>query len=153
MSPTRAPASAPFWLKALPGNHVCRGHEEASGTALGNIPPGVVHKSQGYLADRPADAAGSVRFAGRDHGHKACFGEAVQVAIWSAGDAPGRLVEGLSRRVTAAEPKPQPRMAALLGIVTPFCSCSAVPLFIGFVTAGVPMGVTFSFLISAPMLN
>ena len=44
-------------------------------------------------------------------------------------------------------------MAALLGIVTPFCSCSAVPLFIGFVSAGVPLGVTFSFLISAPMVN
>ncbi|PQJ95783.1 hypothetical protein CXB77_00590 [Chromatium okenii] len=44
-------------------------------------------------------------------------------------------------------------MAASLGIVTPFCSCSAVPLFIGFVTAGVPLGVTFSFLISAPMVN
>lgn len=44
-------------------------------------------------------------------------------------------------------------MAALLGIVTPFCSCSAVPLFIGFVTAGVPLGVTFSFLVSAPMIN
>lgn len=43
--------------------------------------------------------------------------------------------------------------AAALGIVTPFCSCSAVPLFIGFVTAGVPLGVTFSFLISAPMVN
>ena len=43
--------------------------------------------------------------------------------------------------------------AALLGIVTPFCSCSAVPLFIGFVSAGVPLGVTFSFLISAPMVN
>lgn len=43
--------------------------------------------------------------------------------------------------------------AALLGIVTPFCSCSAVPLFIGFVQAGVPLGVTFSFLISAPMVN
>jgi uncharacterized membrane protein YraQ (UPF0718 family) len=43
--------------------------------------------------------------------------------------------------------------AALLGIVTPFCSCSAVPLFIGFVTAGVPLGVTFSFLIAAPMVN
>jgi len=43
--------------------------------------------------------------------------------------------------------------AALLGIVTPFCSCSAVPMFIGFVTAGVPLGVTFSFLISAPMVN
>jgi uncharacterized membrane protein YraQ (UPF0718 family) len=44
-------------------------------------------------------------------------------------------------------------LAAGLGIVTPFCSCSAVPLFIGFVTAGVPLGVTFSFLISAPMVN
>lgn len=44
-------------------------------------------------------------------------------------------------------------LAALLGIVTPFCSCSAVPLFIGFVTAGVPLGVTFSFLVSAPMIN
>jgi uncharacterized protein len=44
-------------------------------------------------------------------------------------------------------------LAASLGIVTPFCSCSAVPLFIGFVKAGVPLGVTFSFLISAPMVN
>jgi uncharacterized protein len=44
-------------------------------------------------------------------------------------------------------------LAAGLGIVTPFCSCSAVPLFIGFVTAGVPLGVTFSFLISSPMIN
>jgi uncharacterized membrane protein YraQ (UPF0718 family) len=44
-------------------------------------------------------------------------------------------------------------MAAHLGIVTPFCSCSAVPLFIGFLQAGVPLGVTFSFLIAAPMVN
>ncbi len=44
-------------------------------------------------------------------------------------------------------------MAALLGVVTPFCSCSAVPLFIGFVESGVPLGVTFSFLISSPMVN
>ncbi len=44
-------------------------------------------------------------------------------------------------------------LAALLGIVTPFCSCSAVPLFIGFVEAGIPLGVTFSFLIAAPMVN
>ena len=44
-------------------------------------------------------------------------------------------------------------MAASLGIVTPFCSCSAVPLFIGFVEAGIPLGVTFSFLIAAPMVN
>lgn len=44
-------------------------------------------------------------------------------------------------------------MAALLGVVTPFCTCSAIPLFIGFVEAGIPLGVTFSFLISAPMIN
>ncbi|MCX6094886.1 MAG: permease [Candidatus Bipolaricaulota bacterium] len=44
-------------------------------------------------------------------------------------------------------------LAALLGVVTPFCSCSAVPLFIGFVSTGVPLGVTFSFLIAAPMIN
>jgi uncharacterized protein len=43
--------------------------------------------------------------------------------------------------------------AAVLGIFTPFCSCSAVPLFVGFVSAGVPLGVTFSFLIAAPMIN
>lgn len=43
--------------------------------------------------------------------------------------------------------------AAGLGIVTPFCSCSAVPMFVGFVSAGVPLGVTFSFLIAAPMVN
>ncbi|MCC6442174.1 MAG: permease [Armatimonadetes bacterium] len=44
-------------------------------------------------------------------------------------------------------------LGAALGIVTPFCSCSAVPLFIGFVESGVPLGVTFSFLIAAPMIN
>ena len=44
-------------------------------------------------------------------------------------------------------------MAASLGVVTPFCSCSAVPLFLGFVQAGVPLGVTFSFLVAAPMVN
>ncbi len=44
-------------------------------------------------------------------------------------------------------------LAASLGIVTPFCSCSAVPLFIGFVEAGIPLGVTFSFLIAAPTIN
>jgi len=42
---------------------------------------------------------------------------------------------------------------ALLGVVTPFCSCSAVPVFIGFIEAGIPLGVTFSFLISSPMVN
>jgi uncharacterized protein len=44
-------------------------------------------------------------------------------------------------------------LAALFGIVTPFCSCSAVPLFIGFIEAGIPLGVTFSFLVSSPMVN
>jgi uncharacterized membrane protein YraQ (UPF0718 family) len=44
-------------------------------------------------------------------------------------------------------------LSASLGILTPFCSCSAVPLFIGFVSAGIPLGVTFSFLIAAPMVN
>jgi uncharacterized membrane protein YraQ (UPF0718 family) len=44
-------------------------------------------------------------------------------------------------------------MAAGLGIVTPFCSCSAIPLFLGFVEAGIPLGVTFSFLVAAPMIN
>jgi len=44
-------------------------------------------------------------------------------------------------------------LAALIGTVTPFCSCSAIPLFIGFIESGVPLGVTFSYLISAPMVN
>ncbi len=44
-------------------------------------------------------------------------------------------------------------LAAAFGIITPFCSCSAVPLFLGFVEAGIPLGVTFSFLVSSPMIN
>lgn len=44
-------------------------------------------------------------------------------------------------------------LASIVGIVTPFCTCSAIPLFIGFVTAGIPLGVTFSYLIAAPMIN
>lgn len=44
-------------------------------------------------------------------------------------------------------------MAALLGIVTPFCSCSSIPLFIGFMGAGIPLGITFAFLISSPLIN
>ena len=44
-------------------------------------------------------------------------------------------------------------LAALLGVFTPFCSCSSVPLFIGFVSAGIPLGVTFSFLIAGPMVG
>ncbi|HLO69211.1 MAG TPA: permease [Holophaga sp.] len=63
--------------------------------------------------------------------------------------SPGRVRDLLSRRASWTGNL----MAALLGIVTPFCSCSAVPLFIGFLRAGVPLGVTFSFLVSAPMVN
>jgi uncharacterized protein len=44
-------------------------------------------------------------------------------------------------------------LASLLGIITPFCSCSAVPLFLGFLQAGVPLGTTFSFLVASPMIN
>ena len=43
--------------------------------------------------------------------------------------------------------------AALLGVATPFCSCSAVPVFIGFVAAGVPLGMTLTFLIASPLVN
>ena len=63
--------------------------------------------------------------------------------------APARTRALLSGRRTGAGNV----LAAVLGIVTPFCSCSAVPLFIGFLSAGVPLGVTFSFLVSAPMVN
>ena len=44
-------------------------------------------------------------------------------------------------------------LAALLGVVTPFCSCSSIPLFVGFLSAGIPLGVTFAFLISSPLIN
>ena len=44
-------------------------------------------------------------------------------------------------------------MAALFGAVTPFCSCSSVPLFIGFVAGGIPLGVTFTFLIASPLIS
>jgi uncharacterized membrane protein YraQ (UPF0718 family) len=57
-----------------------------------------------------------------------------------------RILAG--RRLAAASV-----LAALLGVVTPFCSCSAVPLFIGFVTAGIPVAVTFTFLTAAPLVN
>jgi hypothetical protein len=61
--------------------------------------------------------------------------------------------ERMRRMLAGKRQGPAYVLAGLLGAVTPFCSCSAVPLFIGFVTAGVPLGVTFSFLISAPMVN
>ncbi|HRF98480.1 MAG TPA: permease, partial [Aggregatilineales bacterium] len=44
-------------------------------------------------------------------------------------------------------------MASVFGALTPFCSCSSVPLFIGFVQAGIPLGITFSFLITSPIMN
>jgi uncharacterized membrane protein YraQ (UPF0718 family) len=44
-------------------------------------------------------------------------------------------------------------LASLLGIITPFCSCSAIPLFLGFIQAGVPLGTTFSFLVASPIIN
>ena len=44
-------------------------------------------------------------------------------------------------------------LASFLGIITPFCSCSAIPLFLGFIQAGVPLGTTFSFLVASPMIN
>ena len=68
------------------------------------------------------------------------------VNTWFTPERTRALLAGRSEGVANA-------MAASLGVVTPFCSCSAVPLFIGFVQAGVPLGVTFSFLISAPMVN
>lgn len=63
--------------------------------------------------------------------------------------SPGRVRDILSRRGAGTGNV----LASLFGIVTPFCSCSAVPLFIGFLRAGVPLGVTFSFLVAAPMVN
>ena len=63
--------------------------------------------------------------------------------------SPGRVRDALSKR----NPGLGNAMASLFGIITPFCSCSAVPLFIGFLKAGVPLGVTFSFLVAAPMVN
>jgi len=63
--------------------------------------------------------------------------------------APARVKEALAGRNAVVGTV----AAALFGIVTPFCSCSAVPLFIGFLEAGVPLGVTFAFLVSSPMVN
>lgn len=63
--------------------------------------------------------------------------------------SPDRVRQALSRRRSGLGHA----LAALFGIITPFCSCSAVPLFIGFLRAGVPLGVTFSFLVAAPMIN
>ncbi|MEO7332545.1 MAG: permease, partial [Gemmatimonadales bacterium] len=63
--------------------------------------------------------------------------------------SPGRVRRALAGRGVL----PGSMAAAGFGIITPFCSCSAVPLFIGFVEAGVPLGVTFAFLVASPMVN
>ena len=76
------------------------------------------------------------------------------LVVFGVGVARSYFTPDRARRILAGKRESAGNVfAALLGIVTPFCSCSAVPLFIGFVTAGVPLGVTFSFLISAPMVN
>jgi len=76
------------------------------------------------------------------------------VVVFGVGIARSFFTPERTRRILAGRREAAGNvMASLLGVVTPFCSCSAVPLFIGFVTTGVPLGVTFSFLISAPMIN
>lgn len=76
------------------------------------------------------------------------------LVVFGVGVARSCFTPDRARRILAGKREAAGNVfAALLGIVTPFCSCSAVPMFIGFVTAGVPLGVTFSFLISAPMVN
>jgi uncharacterized protein len=76
------------------------------------------------------------------------------LVVFGVGVARSYFTPDRARRILAGKREAAGNVfAALLGIVTPFCSCSAVPMFIGFVTAGVPLGVTFSFLISAPMVN
>jgi hypothetical protein len=76
------------------------------------------------------------------------------LVVFGVGVARSYFTPDRARRILAGKREATGNVfAALLGIVTPFCSCSAVPMFIGFVTAGVPLGVTFSFLISAPMVN
>jgi uncharacterized membrane protein YraQ (UPF0718 family) len=76
------------------------------------------------------------------------------IVVFGVGIIRSYFTAGKTRAILAGKKESAGNVfAALLGIVTPFCSCSAVPLFIGFVTTGVPLGVTFSFLISAPMVN
>jgi uncharacterized membrane protein YraQ (UPF0718 family) len=76
------------------------------------------------------------------------------VVVFAVGIVRSFFTPEWTRRVLAGTPEGVGAvLAALLGVVTPFCSCSAVPLFIGFVTTGVPLGVTFSFLVAAPMVN
>lgn len=76
------------------------------------------------------------------------------IIVYAVGVLRSFFSPGKTRRILSKFPEGVGNViSALLGIATPFCSCSAVPLFVGFLTAGVPLGVTFSFLISAPMVN
>lgn len=76
------------------------------------------------------------------------------IIIYSMGLLRAMLSPERVREYVRGKPTWLARMLAiLLGAVTPFCSCSSVPLFIGFVEAGIPLGVTFSFLIASPMIN
>jgi len=76
------------------------------------------------------------------------------VVVFGVGIARSFFTPERTRRILAGRREELGNvLASLLGVVTPFCSCSAVPLFIGFVTTGVPLGVTFSFLIASPMIN
>jgi len=68
------------------------------------------------------------------------------IRTWFSAEKTRKILEGKSTFTGNV-------LASMLGIVTPFCSCSAIPLFLGFVESGVPLGVTFSFLIAAPMIN
>jgi len=71
------------------------------------------------------------------------------VSVFRTFILPGKIRHFLSRRNKYVGNV----LAALVGIVTPFCTCSAIPLFLGFLEGGVPLGVTFSFLVAAPMIN
>ncbi len=119
-----------------------------------------------YLSLKPLADWLAFRALGLQHGSR--LGEAVAFFVY---DGPkvllllGLVVLGVSFVQTYLSPERtrdllakrtgawSNLLASLLGIATPFCSCSAVPLFIGFVRVGVPLGATFSFLVSAPMVN
>ncbi len=119
-----------------------------------------------YLAIRPASEWAAFRLLGLTP--KTHLGEAVAFFFYDAPKvllllalvvfmvtflqtfvSPERVRRALSKRRAGLGNA----LASVFGIVTPFCSCSAVPLFIGFLKAGVPLGVTFSFLVAAPMIN
>lgn len=139
---------------------VPRAHRALTLAAAGVVAWGVVYASLGAFADAVMRAS---PFDRTTH-----FGDAVHFFVYEAPKvmlllvlvvftmgvvrsyfSPERTRAILARRGGVLSNV----LAAGLGIVTPFCSCSAVPLFIGFLTAGVPLGVTFSFLVSAPMVN